>query len=80
MALCHSERSEESNHINIFQILHGVYPEHKIETLRFTQGDKWGRVQDDKSGLFTRSSSSLYLKSFNFNGFSNLIIFGVDRI
>jgi hypothetical protein len=35
-ALCHSERSEESNHINIFQILH--------------------YVQDDKSGLFTRSS------------------------
>ena len=24
MALCHSEQSEESNHINVFQILHFV--------------------------------------------------------
>ena len=30
---------EETNHIDAFQILHGVYPEPKIETLRFTQGD-----------------------------------------
>ena len=30
-------------------ILHGVYPEPKIETLRFTQGEKWRRVQDDTS-------------------------------
>jgi hypothetical protein len=30
MTLCHSERSEESNHIKIFQILHEVYPVPKI--------------------------------------------------
>jgi len=44
LALCHSDpvfnTGEESNHINAFQILHGVYPELKIQTLRFTQGDR----------------------------------------
>ena len=39
LGTCHSERSEESHPINKLQILHGVYPEPKIETLRFTQGD-----------------------------------------
>jgi hypothetical protein len=39
MIICHSEQSEESRQISIFQILHGVYPEPKVETLRFTQGD-----------------------------------------
>jgi len=53
MTICHSEQSEESRQINVFQILHGVYPEPKIQTLRFTQGDKRRRVQDDKTGLFT---------------------------
>jgi hypothetical protein len=56
MTICHSEQSEESRQINVFQILHGVYPEPKIQTLRFTQGDKRRRVQDDKTGLFTRPS------------------------
>jgi hypothetical protein len=56
MTICHSEQSEESRQINVFQILHGVYPEPKIQTLRFTQGDKRQRVQDDKTGLFTRPS------------------------
>jgi hypothetical protein len=44
---CHSEPfgfaqdklREESHKIKKLQILHGVYPELKIETLRFTQGD-----------------------------------------
>ena len=56
MTICHSEQSEESRQINVFQILHGVYPEPKIQTLRFTQGDKRRRVQYDKTGLFTRPS------------------------
>jgi hypothetical protein len=47
MDVCHSEQSEESHQINKLQILHGVYPETKSKTLRFTQGDRWRRVQDD---------------------------------
>jgi hypothetical protein len=42
MALCHSEQSEESNHINVSQILHGVYPESKSRpfvSLRVTKSE-----------------------------------------
>ncbi len=59
MALCHSEQSEGSNHINPFQTLHGACPEPKIEILRFTQvridsyrGNRRRRSCDDKLGLF----------------------------
>jgi hypothetical protein len=63
---CHSEalaeacpeQSEGTSEILHFvqddtlcQILHGVYPEPKNETLRFAQGDKWRRVQNDKHGI-----------------------------
>jgi len=67
---CHSEmlaeacpeQSEGTHEILHFvqddtscQILHGVYPEPKSETLplRFTQGqgDTWRRVQNDKHGI-----------------------------
>ena len=30
------------------EILHGVYPEPKDQTLRFTQGDRRRRVQNDR--------------------------------
>ena len=72
MALCHSEQSEESNHINVFQILHGVYPEPKIETIRFSQGDKCRRVQDDKLGLFTNPSEFRLRISVFYTAFCNL--------
>ena len=63
---CHSEalaeacpeQSEGTHEILHFvqddtlcQILHGVYPEPKSETLRFAQGDTWRRVQNDKHGI-----------------------------
>ena len=51
-ALCHSERSEESEQIKAFQILHGVYPERS----EWAQGDKWRRVQDDQLGVFSDPS------------------------
>jgi hypothetical protein len=50
-AACHSEeQSDEAcpeRSEGTHEILHGVYPEAKRKTLRFTQGDRWRRVQDD---------------------------------
>ena len=34
-----------------YEILHGVYPEPKTETLHFAQVDTWRRVQNDKKGV-----------------------------
>ena len=50
---CHPERSEGSAELLRFAQykLHGVYPELKSETLRFTQGDTWRRVQNDKHAI-----------------------------
>ena len=54
MSQCHSEALAEeslSSACWFYEILHGVYPEPKIETLRFTQGDKERRVQNDINGI-----------------------------
>ncbi len=50
MALCHSEQSEESNHINVSQILHGVYPESKSRpfvSLRVTKSEGFRMTERD---------------------------------
>lgn len=52
-------RKKSISSIPPFQILHGVYPEPKAEILRFTQGNKWRRVRDDKSRLFMNPSCNL---------------------
>ena len=46
---CHPERSEGSHEFLRYaqDKLHGVYPEPTNETLRYTQGDKCRRVQND---------------------------------
>ena len=41
------------------EILHGVYPEPKDQTLRFTQGDRRRRVQNDKHGISLITTQSL---------------------
>jgi hypothetical protein len=60
------ERNEGTNQILHFvqddiscQILHGVYPETKTETLRFAQGDSWRRGQNDKNGIPLITTQSL---------------------
>ena len=52
MSQCHSEALAEAcpeQSEGTHEILHGVYPEPIRKTLRFTQGDRWRRVQDDTS-------------------------------